>query len=162
MPDRADRGRAGRVLAGASAATLLAILSAPSAGAAPGAASSRPHGGAWHFVNNNGTVKTARMTVGRSGVRASRITVRPAKGFCSRNGAATISGTFRITHTTGSYRWKIGGTQAAAQPVQVTIHQGGKRTTGELFVGFRSRTRAVGELVLGTTQSCDLHFGLRR
>jgi hypothetical protein len=151
------------VLVSLSTAALVVGLSAPGAVAAGGAAAARPHGGAWHFVNNNGTVKTARMSVGRSGLRASKITVTPAKkAGCSRSTAATVSGTFRITGAGRGYRWHIGGSEAAAAPALVTIHQSGKRTTGELYVGFRSRTVAVGELVLGTTRSCDIFFGLKR
>jgi hypothetical protein len=146
-----------------SLSVLVVGLLAPSANAAGAGVATRPHGGAWHFVNNNGTVKTARMTVGRSGLRASKITVTPAKkAGCAHATAATVSGTFRITGAGRGYRWHIGGSQAAAAPALVTIHQSGKRTTGELYVGFRTRTVAVGELVLGTTRSCDIFFGLKR
>jgi hypothetical protein len=142
---------------------LLPALSTPPAVAASSKAAVRPHAGAWHFVNNNGSVKTARMTVRRGGVHGAKITVTPSKkSGCRRTTAASISGSFRIRGAGRGYRWHIGGSESANAPVVVTVHQHGVKTTGELFIGFRSRSTALGELVLGSRVSCDIFFGLKR
>jgi mannose-6-phosphate isomerase-like protein (cupin superfamily) len=143
-------------------AMAMLCVASPAATAATAAAAARPHRGSWHFVNNNGSVKTAHMTVGPGGKIVRKISVRPAKrAGCRSSATATILGRFHLTGRGRGYKWHLGGKVSANAPVVVTIRQHGKRTHGDLFIGFRTRHRALGELELGSAAPCVLFFGLK-
>jgi hypothetical protein len=141
---------------------LPAVVAAPPASAA---AVARPHRGAWHFValRGNGSVRNAHVTISKHGGYASKISVRPtARSGCASTAVATITGRFRITaHGRSGDKWHVGGSQSPNAPVEVAIHQRGKTRHGDLYLGFTSHTRAVGELEIGAAETCDILFGLR-
>jgi hypothetical protein len=141
---------------------LPAVVATPPASAA---AAARPHGGAWHFVavRGNGSVRNAHATISKHGVYVSKISVRPsARSGCASTAVATISGRFRIrVHGRSGDRWHVGGAESPNAPVEVTIHQRGTARHGDLYIGFTSHTRGVGELELGAIKTCDIFFGLR-
>jgi hypothetical protein len=115
-------------------------------------------------VNNNGSVASARMTVGPGGATARKVSVRPSKASgCRSDTTAVIAGKFRIrAHGRSGASWHVGSPANANAPVEVTVHQHGKKIRGDLYVSFHGRRSAVGELELGASATCDIFFGLKR